>query len=119
MAEHNQLGKKGEKLAVDFLVQKGYKILEENYRFQKSEIDIIAENEGLIIVVEVKTRSSEVYGAPHEFVKPKQIQSLVKVIDHYIVEKDIDMEVRFDIISIINKGGILDVTHLENAFYHF
>ncbi|MDY8136994.1 YraN family protein [Aquimarina sp. 2201CG5-10] len=119
MAEHNKLGKEGEKLAVDFLLKKGYDILEKNYRYLKSEIDIIAQKGDLVVAVEVKTRSTPEFGDPHEFVKPKQIQSLVKAIDHYIVENDLDVEVRFDIIAIIkNKLGI-KIEHLEDAFYHF
>ncbi len=119
MAEHNALGKKGEKLAVDFLVEKGYDILEKNYRYLKSEIDIIAQKQDTIVVVEVKTRSTPEFGNPQDFVKPKQIQSLVKAIDHYIASNDLDVEVRFDIIAIIkNKLGV-KVEHLEDAFYHF
>ncbi len=119
MAEHNALGKKGEKLAVDFLVEKGYDILEKNYRYLKSEIDIIAQKQDVIVVVEVKTRSTPEFGNPQDFVKPKQIQSLVKTIDHYIASNDLDVEVRFDIIAIIKNKLGTKIEHLEDAFYHF
>ena len=56
MAEHNELGKLGEELAVDFLIEKGYEILETNWRFQKAEVDIIAQKENILAVVEVKTK---------------------------------------------------------------
>ena len=59
MAEHNELGKKGEKLAIDFLLKNGYKILETNYRFLKAEVDIIAQKDEVLAVVEVKTRSTD------------------------------------------------------------
>ncbi|MEW7289209.1 YraN family protein [Aquimarina sp. 2304DJ70-9] len=119
MAQHNTLGEKGERLAVDFLLKKGYDILEKNYRYLKSEIDIIARIKDVIVVVEVKTRSTPEFGNPQEFVKPKQIQSLVKAIDHYITDHDLDVEVRFDIVAIIkNKQGTA-IEHLEDAFYHF
>lgn len=119
MAEHNYLGKEGERMAVDFLQKSGYNILEKNYRFQKNEVDIIAQKDNLLVAVEVKTRSTPEFGDPHEFVRPKQIQSLVKVVDHFIVENDLDLEVRFDIIAIVkNKRGIR-IEHLEDAFYHF
>ncbi|MBQ0740568.1 YraN family protein, partial [Aquimarina celericrescens] len=72
MAEHNVLGKKGEKLAIDFLVDKGYDILEKNYRYLKSEIDIIAQKDAIVVAVEVKTRSTPEFGNPQDFVKPKQ-----------------------------------------------
>lgn len=119
MASHNELGTEGEKMAVAFLQNKGYSILETNYRYQKAEIDIIAESENTVVVVEVKTRSTPEFGNPHEFVKPKQIQSLVKAIDHYINTNDLDMEVRFDIVSIIKNKAGTNIEHLEDAFYHF
>lgn len=119
MAEHILLGKEGEQLAVDFLQKKGYDILEKNYRYLKAEIDIIAKKDDTVVVVEVKTRSTPEFGDPQDFVKPKQIQLLVKGIDHYIIEHDLDVEVRFDIVAIIkNKQGI-KIEHLEDAFYHF
>ncbi len=119
MGEHHTLGKEGEKLAVDFLVKKGYDILETNYRYLKSEIDIIARTRNTVVVVEVKTRSTPDFGDPQDFVKPKQIQSLVKGIDHYIIENDLDVEVRFDIIAIIQNKAGTKIEHLEDAFYHF
>ncbi len=119
MAEHNALGKKGEQLAIDFLLKKGYDILERNYRYLKSEIDIIAKIEDILVVVEVKTRSTPEFGNPQEFVKPKQIQSLVKAINNYIEENDLDVEVRFDIVAIIKNKLGTNIEHLEDAFYHF
>ncbi len=119
MAEHNALGKKGEKMATDFLIEKGYEILERNYRYLKHEVDIIARKENIVVAIEVKTRSTPEFGNPQDFVKPKQIQSLVKAVDHYITDNDLDVEVRFDIIAIIeNKLGVR-MEHLEDAFYHF
>ena len=79
MAEHNELGKLGEELAVEFLRKNGYEILETNWTFQKAEIDIIAQKENILAVVEVKTRSSLEFGLPQDFVKPKKIQ-LLKVL---------------------------------------
>ncbi|AXT51682.1 YraN family protein [Aquimarina sp. BL5] len=119
MAEHNTLGKEGEKLAVAFLQKHGYNILETNYRYLKAEIDIIAQKGDTIIVVEVKTRSTPEFGDPQDFVKPKQIQLLVKAIDHYVVQNDLDVEVRFDIVAIIKNKLGTRIEHLEDAFYHF
>ena len=64
MAEHNELGKIGEELAVDFLTEKGYEILETNWTFQKAEVDIIAQKGNVLAIVEVKTRSSSDFGSP-------------------------------------------------------
>lgn len=119
MAQHNELGKKGEQLAVDFLLEKNYDIVERNYRFDKAEVDIIAQKNDILAIIEVKTRSSVDFGNPQDFVKPKQIKNLVKAVDEYVTENDLDIEVRFDIIAIVKQGKGYEIEHLENAFYHF
>lgn len=123
MAEHNELGKKGEELAVEYLQQNGYKILDRNWTFQKAEIDIIAQKENILAVVEVKTRSSLDFGSPEEFVKQKKINLLIKAVNAYINyrEKDFeeDLNVRFDIVAIHKNGETFAIEHLTDAFYHF
>ena len=119
MADHNELGKKGEQLAINFLVKKGYTILDKNWRYQKAEIDIIAQKKDTLAVVEVKTRSSIDFGNPQDFVNPKKIKLLVSAIDEYIISKDLDVNVRFDIIAIVREGKSFTIEHLEDAFYHF
>ena len=119
MAAHNDLGDKGEKLAIDFLIKNEYKILEKNYRYLKAEVDIIAQKEGVLAVVEVKTRSSDYFGNPQDFITPKKISLLLSAIDYYIVQRDLDVEVRFDIIAIIHQKNETKIEHLEDAFLHF
>ena len=119
MAEHTELGKKGEKIAINYLIDNGYKILEKNYRYIKAEVDIIAKKDAILAVIEVKTRSSLEYGLPQDFVKPKKIQLLVKAINEYVIANDLDVEVRFDIIAIHATGTSFDIEHLEAAFYYF
>jgi len=123
MAEHNELGKKGEDLAVEFLLQNDYKILERNWTFQKAEIDIIAKKENIVTVIEVKTRSNLDFGSPQDFVKPKKIKLLIKAVNAYINdrEKDFDdaLEIRFDIIAIHKSEETFAIEHLTDAFYHF
>ncbi|PTM07540.1 MAG: YraN family protein [Bacteroidetes bacterium] len=119
MAQHNELGKKGEQLAVDYLLKNNYDIIERNYRFDKAEVDIIAKKKETLAIIEVKTRSTSEFGDPQDFVKPKQIQRLVKAVDEYVTENDLDVEIRFDIIAIVKTGKLYDIEHLENAFYHF
>ena len=119
MAEHNELGKLGEELAVAFLKENGYVILEVNWFFDKAEIDIIAQKGTVLAVVEVKTRSSLEFGLPQEFVKPKKIQLLVKAINEYVTQKDLDTEVRFDIIAIHKENSEFVIEHIEDAFYFF
>ena len=119
MAEHNELGKLGEELAVEFLQKEGYEILETNWTFQKAEVDIIAKKENILAIVEVKTRSSLDFGLPQDFVKPKKIQLLVKAVNEYVVTNDLDIEVRFDIIAVHKEGKTFAMEHLIDAFYHF
>lgn len=119
MAEHNDLGKLGEELAVEFLQKEGYEILETNWTFQKAEVDIIAKKENILAIVEVKTRSSLDFGLPQDFVKPKKIQLLVKAVNEYVVTNDLDIEVRFDIIAVHKEGKTFAMEHLIDAFYHF
>ena len=119
MAEHNEVGKLGEQLAVEYLQKEGYEILETNWVFQKAEIDIIAKKSDIVAVVEVKTRSSIDFGLPQEFVTPKKIQLLVKAINEYIIFKDLDVQVRFDIIAIQKDNNNYKIEHFIDAFYHF
>ncbi len=119
MADHNQLGKQGEKLAVEFLQNNGYKILETNWTFQKAEVDVIAKREDVLAIVEVKTRSSIDFGLPQDFVRPKKIQLLVKAVNEYVTQNDLDVSVRFDIIAIQKNGNEFIIEHLEDAFHHF
>ena len=119
MAEHNELGKKGEELAIEFLQENGYKILDRNWTFQKAEIDNKKKKESFLVIVEVKTRSSIDFGLPQDFVKPQKIQHLVKAVNAYINDREIDFEVRFDIIAIHKNGESFAIEHLTDAFYHF
>lgn len=119
MAQHNELGKKGEKIALEFLQKKGYKIVEKNYRYLKAEVDIIAQKEDTLVAVEVKTRSSNFYENPQDAVKPKKIKLMVVAVDHYVNERDLDVEVRFDIIAIIYQKNNIDIEHIEDAFLYF
>ena len=119
MSKHNELGKKGEQLAVDFLIGKGYTIIERNYRFDRAEVDVIARKGDILSVVEVKTRSTSDFGNPQDFVKPKQIKNLVKAVNEYVNENVLDVEVQFDIIAIVKNKGNFDIEHIQDAFYHF
>ena len=84
MAEHYELGKKGEELAIDYLIKQGYKIVERNWRFQKAEIDIIARKEETLISVEVKTRSTNDFGNSQDFVNPKKIKLMVLAMNMFL-----------------------------------
>ena len=117
MAEHNDFGKLAEELATDFLVKSGYKILLKNYRYLKAEIDIIAEFENQIIIVEVKARTTDAFIEPHEAVNKRKLKLIVSAADFFIQENKIDKNVRFDIISVLpNEFGKLEIKHFINAF---
>lgn len=120
MAEHNDLGNLAEELAANFLEEKGYKILVKNFRYQKGEIDIIAEFNNQIIIVEVKARGSDIFMEPQEAVTKKKIKSLVMVADFFMKDSNLNQEVRFDIIAVLpDAKGRLQITHLEDAFQSF
>ncbi|MFT5250394.1 MAG: putative endonuclease [bacterium] len=120
MAHHNELGKLGEKIASDYLLKNGYEVLAQNFYFDKAEIDIIAKKDNnTLVVVEVKTRNSDFFGDPQEFVTPSKIKLLVKAANEYVISNGLDMEVRFDIIAVIKNKTIEKIEHFENAFYHF
>ena len=117
MADHNELGIKGEEMAVRYLAQKGYRILARNYRFKHLEIDIITKLKGLLVIVEVKTRQSTFMAGPEVTVNRKKQKSIVKVTNEYITKQLWEGETRFDIISIIMEQGNYQIEHLEDAFY--
>ncbi|MDG1374385.1 MAG: YraN family protein [Flavobacteriaceae bacterium] len=119
MAEHYNRGISGERLAVEYLISKGYRILAQNFRYLKAEVDIIAQKDNYLVAVEVKTRSSIAFGAPEEFLKPAQIQRIIKAVDYFVTSKDLNVEVRFDIIAIVLSTKKPQIEHIENAFYHF
>ena len=119
MSEHYELGKTGEQLAVNYLIGKGYKIVERNWRFQKAEIDIIARKAETLISVEVKTRSTKNFGNPQDFVNPKKIKLMVLAMNEYILNKDLDIELRFDIIAITKDKSSFDIEHFKAAFLYF
>ena len=119
MADHNELGKKGEQLAINHLLEQGYIVLEKNWRFQKAEVDIIAQKENTIVAVEVKTRTSDYFGNPQDFVNPKKIKLLVIAMNEYVISKDLDVEIRFDIIGIILSNKGIKLEHIKDAFLYF
>lgn len=117
MADHNEFGKKAEDLAAEYLLKNDYKILVRNFRFQKAEIDIIAEKEDLIVIVEVKARSTDAFMLPQEAVTKAKIKSIVSAANHYLEEFNKHNEVRFDIISVLpDENKNLTVEHIADAF---
>jgi putative endonuclease len=117
MAEHNDLGNKGEELALAFLRGIGYRVLETNWRFLKDEIDIVAMDGPFLVIVEVKTRSSNHFGEPEVFVNRVKQKALIRCANRFIIQKDFRGETRFDILSVIITPTGHHVAHIKNAFY--
>ena len=113
------LGKWAEDKAAAYLEEKGYEILERNYRYDRAEIDIIAKTAHCIVVVEVKARSTDYFGHPQDFINRKKVSQLVKAANHFMMEHEEDKEVRFDAIGILKKSKGWKIEHLEDAFYFF
>lgn len=116
MAAHNELGKKGEDLATQMLLKKGYKILERNWRFNGWEIDIIARTNKTIVFVEVKTRSDDYYMRPEEAVDYNRRCRLTSAASAYINYHKLENEIRFDIVAIVWNDTRCEVIHYEDAF---
>ncbi len=116
---NREIGDIGESLAQNHLISAGYGILEQNWRYSRAEIDIIAKFEEILVFVEVKTRSYDYYGKPEEAVSEKQEHLIMDAAQRYMEQIGHEWEVRFDIISIIlNKKGELErLEHFEDAFF--
>ncbi|MCF0210226.1 MAG: YraN family protein [Bacteroidales bacterium] len=110
-------GKNGETLACEFLQNKGYRILHRNYVFHSHEVDIIARDANNIVFVEVKLRQTDAFGLPYDAVDRKKQKFIISVANAYIQQMNIDLEARFDIISIVFKPmEEPEILHIENAF---
>lgn len=116
MATHNDKGKEGERIARQYLSDHGYLILESNWRFGHLEADIIAYKDNLVVFVEVKTRSTDWYGAPEEFVDLKKRQAYIRLANAYIVQKNRPEEVRFDIIAVVTGHDDPKINHIVGAY---
>lgn len=115
-----ELGEWGEEFATLHLIKNGYKIIERNWFFGKNEIDIICQKEeGILVIVEVKARNSDFFGDPQSFVSLGKQKTIVKVASEYVIENDLDVEVRFDIIGVLKNTKQERLEHFEDAFYFF
>lgn len=115
--DHIELGQRGEEIAVHFLRTKGYEIVDRNYRWGKGELDVVCKRNGMLVVAEVKTRNSNALGAPYLSVTRTKQRQIIKIANHYLLEKNLNMEVRFDVISIVLNRQLMDLEHIESAFY--
>lgn len=119
MSKHNELGVKGEILALEFLEKKGYVMQEINWRFEKTEIDIIARYQNILVIVEVKTRTGNQFGFPEQAVGPQKQRNLAVATEEYLERNSLDIDVRFDVISITFKNDEPQIYHIEDAFFPY
>ncbi len=117
MNETQKTGGEGETEAVNYLRSIGYEILERNWRYSNQEIDIIAKDKFFLVIAEVKTRSSSAFGEPEVFVNRQKQRNLIKAANAYLEKKNLMLESRFDILSIMKNGENYKVKHIQNAFY--
>ena len=118
MAKHLAKGKKGERIAVTYLEQHGFNILETNWRHKKLEIDIIAKDDQTLVFVEVKTRSTTLFGQPEEFVDTAKEKHLAQAAAAYMVEINHDWAIRFDVVAIVLKNEKdAEIKHIKDAFF--
>ena len=121
MSNYNQeIGRIGENKAKNYLVLHGYKILETNFRTRFGEIDIIAEKDGCVCFVEVKTRTNDKFGRPIEAISYYKQQNMLKAAKTYIMRKGYEFECRFDAVEVLyNPNGIFKkskIFHLKNIY---
>ena len=116
MAVHNELGTWGEEMAASFLQQKGYVIIERDWKSGHKDIDIIALHNNTLVFVEVKTRRNRVFGEPEEAIDYMKLRNLRAAINHYVKYRRINLPVRLDAITIVGtpESGVPEITHIED-----
>lgn len=117
MAKHNILGKEGEAQACSYLLEQQYTLLHTNWRYRRCELDIVATKNNELVVIEVKTRSAGFMQLPEDAVDSKKIKRIVTAADVYVRKFDLDMPVRFDIITVIKNTSGYKIEHIDNAFF--
>lgn len=117
MPHTREKGKGAEEIAEKYLVEKGFKIIERNYFFDRGEIDLIANDNGIIVFIEVKSRKSVEYGEPEDSITIGKRRQIRKVAEGYLYEKNISgVEARFDVVAIKWESGKPVINYYKNAF---
>jgi len=115
--EKKELGKRGEEVALRFLKKKGYRIIEKNYACKMGEMDLIAKEKDTLVFIEVKTRTSALFGPPQLAVNFSKQRQLSKVALNYLKEKHLEeVKARFDVVAILLGGKEEEIELIRNAF---
>lgn len=117
MSDTIETGSKGENMAAEYLLKKGFDIVARNYRHKRAEIDLIVKRDDWLLFVEVKTRSSANYGEPEDFVDDLKVRKIYEAAEEFIFSTDWQGHVRFDIISI-KLGVEVEILHFEDAIFY-
>lgn len=118
MTKAHQLGRLGESIAQQYLKEQGWMILEKNWRFSRAEVDLIAKDGQVLVFVEVKTRSSDYFGQPEEFVQEDKEHLIAGAAFAYMEKIDHDWEIRFDVIGIVFwNDQRYELKHIQDAFF--
>jgi putative endonuclease len=117
MTDRKKTGATGEDIAAGYLKTKGFTILFRNWRYMKKELDIIAQDKNELVFVEVKTRKADSLISPLEAVNLKKQRFIISAANAFIEKHDVNLEVRFDIVTVVYNYGKYTVEHIENAFY--
>jgi putative endonuclease len=116
MAEHIEKGRKSEEIAAEYLSDHGFEVLDTNFRYKKKEIDIICKLDNFLVIVEVKTKSFWSEEKPGDLVKFGKQHYLIEATEAYMMKKNIDLEVRFDVIFVVYKYEEIIIEHIKDAF---
>jgi putative endonuclease len=114
MSDKIKTGTRGENLAAEFLVKKGFEVVTRNFRHGRTEIDLIVKRGDWLIFVEVKSRSSSAFGEPEEFVDHHKGRNVFEAAEEYIFSRDWRGHIRFDIVSV-KLGENPEIVHFEDA----
>ena len=111
------LGRYGEERAAHYLLDRGYEIIERNWRSPVGEIDIVASEKGRLVFVEVKTRNGSGFGHPFEAITPNKVSRLRRLVAEWCVAKQVPVvTVRLDAIAVLVSGGRVHIEHLKEVF---
>lgn len=119
MHPSHQLGKRGEEIAANWLMKNGYRIIERRWKWKQMEIDIVATVGELLVIVEVKSRSSANHAEADDNLSMRQQRCLFDITEHYMEIKAVELEVRYDLIVVVDHGETHSIEHIEDAFYPF
>lgn len=117
MVSQREIGELAEGIAEQFLIKLGYTILDKNWYYGHLELDIVARDGDELVIVEVKSRNGIRYEHPSEAVTNAKIKRIVEAADAYILEKDLELETRFDVVTIIFLAQKYELEHFKDAFY--